>query len=299
MSCHTQQTPLSSATPRAPRRVGLIAGWGRYPILVAQALRRQGIDVFCLGIAGHADPQLAEICNDFRYNGIAHFEKAIRYFHQQQVTDVTMAGKVHKLLMFQPWRWFKHLPDRRAIRLFFPHFWTRQKDCRDDSLLGAVVAEFAREGMIFGPATDYVPEVLVSRGQLTSRSPSAWQLRDIQFGWHLAKEMGRLDVGQSVAVKDQAVLAIEAVEGTDECIRRAGKLCPGGGFTIVKVAKPQQDMRYDVPTFGLGTLETLVAAGGSVLAIEAGRTILLDGSEAIDFANRKGLIVTSLDAAPL
>ena len=251
MSTDIKSTTLAlpSNTP-SPRRVGLVAGWGRYPILVAQALRRQGIDVYCLGIAGHADPHLANICNDFRYNGIAHFEKAFRYFHEQQVTEVTMAGKVHKVLLFQPWRWFKHLPDRRAIRMFFPHLWTRQKDCRDDSMLTAVVDEFAREGMTFRPATDYMPEVLVGRGLLTSRAPSQWQNRDIQFAWHLAKEMGRLDVGQSVCVKDQAVLAIEAVEGTDECIRRAGKLCPQGGFTVVKVAKPQQDMRYDVPTFG-------------------------------------------------
>src|SRR5580704_4702400 len=98
-----EQEPTILSISNAPRRVGLIAGWGRYPLLVAQALRRQNIEVFCLGIAGHADPSLAEICNDFRFNGIAHFEKAFRYFHQHKVTEVTMAGKVHKLLLFQPW----------------------------------------------------------------------------------------------------------------------------------------------------------------------------------------------------
>ena len=133
-----------------------------------------------------------------------------------------------------------------------------------------------REGIRFAPPTDYAPELLVKAGQLTRRGPTAWQQKDIEFGWQMAKEMGRLDIGQSVAVKDQAVLAVEAVEGTDECIRRAGALCRAGGFTVVKVAKPQQDMRFDVPTIGLGTLETMHAAGGKVLAVEAGRTIFLD-----------------------
>jgi len=132
------------------------------------------------------------------------------------------------------------------------------------------------------------------KGQLTQRGPSAWQSKDIQFGWRMAKEMGRLDVGQSVAIKDQVVLAVEAVEGTDECIRRAGSLCRVGGFTLVKVAKPQQDMRFDVPTIGLGTLQNLLATGGRVLAVEAGRTILLDAAEVIDFADRQGLIIVAL-----
>ena len=134
----------------------------------------------------------------------------------------------------------------------------------------------------------------MKEGQLTRRGPTAWQQKDIEFGWKMAKEMGRLDIGQSVAVKDQAVLAVEAVEGTDECIRRAGALCRAGGFTVVKVAKPQQDMRFDVPTIGLGTLETLHAAGGKVLAVEAGRTIFLDQAAVIDFANRNGLVIVAV-----
>ena len=138
----------------------------------------------------------------------------------------------------------------------------------------------------------------MNEGQLTRRGPTAWQQKDIEFGWKIAKEMGRLDIGQSVAVKDQAVLAVEAVEGTDECIRRAGTLCRAGGFTVVKVAKPQQDMRFDVPTIGLGTLETLHAAGGKVLAVEAGRTIFLDQAAVIEYADRQGLVIVALaDAA--
>ncbi|MEN6459017.1 MAG: UDP-2,3-diacylglucosamine diphosphatase LpxI [Thermoguttaceae bacterium] len=276
------------------RRVGLIAGWGRYPVMIAEALRQQGCEVYCLGAIGHADPSLVGLCDDFRWLGLGRFSTAIRYFKRHGVTEVTMAGKIFKVRLFQRFGWIRHLPDLRTIRMFAPHFLTRKKDCRDDSLLLAVVNEFAGEGMHFAPATDYAPELLVPEGQLTRRGPSAWQQKDIAFGWRMAKEMGRLDIGQSVAVKDQAVLAVEAVEGTDECIRRAGSLCPAGGFTVVKVAKPRQDMRFDVPTIGLLTLETLHAAGGKVLAVEAGRTIFLDQTAVIEFADRKGMVIVAV-----
>ncbi len=225
---------------------------------------------------------------------MATFGGAIRYFHRHGVTEVTMAGKIFKVRLFEPWRWLRNLPDLRTIRMFLPHFLTRKKDCRDDSLLGTVVEEFASEGIRFLPVTDSAPELLVKEGQLTRRGPTAWQQKDIEFGWQIAKEMGRLDVGQSVVVKDQAVLAVEAVEGTDECIRRAGALCRAGGFTVVKVAKPQQDMRFDVPTIGLGTLETLQAAGGKVLAVEAGKTIFLDQAAVIEYADCQGLVIVAL-----
>jgi DUF1009 family protein len=278
---------------KTPRRIGLLAGWGRLPLTVAEALRRQGCEVYCLGTIGHADPALAEVCHDFHWLGLAKFGSAIRYFHRHDVTEIMMAGKIFKVRLFQRWSWLRHLPDLRTIRMFLPHFWTRKKDCRDDSLLGAIVEEFAAEGIHFAPPTDFAPELLVKEGQLTRRGPTAWQQKDIEFGWKMAKEMGRLDIGQSVVVKDQAVLAVEAVEGTDECIRRAGVLCRAGGFTVVKVAKPQQDMRFDVPTIGSGTLETLQAAGGKVLAVEAGRTIFLDQDAVIEYANRQGLVIVA------
>jgi hypothetical protein len=188
------------------------------------------------------------------------------------------------------------LPDWRSIRTFYPHFLAMHKDRRDDTLLGAIVEAFGADGITLGPATDYAPELLVKPGCLTDRRPSAAQETDIQFGWRLAKEMGRLDVGQSVAVKDRAALAVEAIEGTDACIQRAGTLCRAGGFTVVKVAKPQQDMRFDVPTIGLGTLDAMVAAGARVLAVEAGRTIMIDQAEVIAQANRHKLIVVALGA---
>jgi hypothetical protein len=144
------------------------------------------------------------------------------------------------------------------------------------------------------PATDFAPELLAPPGQLTRRGPTASEQRDIEFGWSLAKEMGRLDIGQSVAVKGRAVIAVEALEGTDACIRRSGDLCPQGGFTVVKVAKPQQDMRFDVPTIGIGTIESLIAAKASLLAIEAEKTIIVDQPQVLALANRHGLSIVSL-----
>ena len=135
---------------------------------------------------------------------------------------------------------------------------------------------FDNYGIRMLPATDFAPELLVKQGTLTHKSITDYQMSDIRFGWNLAKQMGQLDVGQSVVIKGRAVLAVEAVEGTDECIRRAGQLCPSGGFTVIKVAKPGQDMRFDVPTIGIGTIQTMRDAGASLLAIEAGKTIVLD-----------------------
>ncbi len=282
-----------------PDRVGLIAGWGRYPIVIAEALKRQGRETFCLGTIGHADPELAEICDDFRWYGLGRLGFAVRYFKRHGITEAAMAGKLHKRFMFKSWFILRHTPDLRTIRAFAPHFLTRRKDCKDDSLMGTAVDLFAAEGIRFMPPTDYAPELLVKEGRLTRRGPTPAQTDDIAFGWQLAKEMGRLDVGQSVAVKNRAVLAVEAVEGTDLCIARAGDLCSAGGFTVVKVAKPRQDMRFDVPTVGLGTLRTMVAAGARLLAIEADRTILIDREEFLDFANRNKLIIVALERSSL
>lgn len=283
----------------APEKIGLLAGWGRYPLVVAQTLRSQGHQVYCLAIKDHADPTLRELCHHWRPQGVAKLGAAIRYFHRHGVTQATMAGKLHKTLIFRKYHWLKHLPDWKFFWTFYPHWITKTKDRKDDTLLGTIVAAFEREGIHFAPATDYAPELLVRSGNLTNRTPSAAQWKDIQFGWRLAKELGRVDVGQSVAVKGRAVLAVEAVEGTDECIRRAGRLCPAGGFTVVKVAKPQQDMRFDVPTIGPGTIQTLIEAGAGALAIEAGKTIVLDQEEVVRAADRHKLTIVAVDEQQL
>ncbi len=284
----------AGSTDSRTRRIGMIAGWGRYPIVVAEALHRQGIEIYCLGVRDHADPRLQQLCDHFEPIGVAKLGRAIRYFHRHGVRHATMAGKIHKVLLFRRFYWLRHLPDGHFVRAFYPHFITKTKDRKDDTILGTIVDAFGSHGISFAPATDFAPELLVKYGQLSGRGLTHGQQKDIEFGWELAAEMGRLDVGQSVAVKGRAVLAVEAVEGTDECIRRAGQLCPAGGFTVVKVAKPQQDMRFDVPTIGLGTLKTMAEAKASVLAIQADKTIILDREEVLDFARKHGVSIVAL-----
>jgi hypothetical protein len=278
------------------RRIGLVAGWGRFPILVARSLKALGYEVHCVALAGHADPLLAEICDSHAQCGVARMGQHIRYLRRRGVTRATLAGKLFKdKLLFGRWGWLGLLPDWTTIRAFFPVFIQGHKDRRDDTLLSVIVHEYARGGITMAPATDFAPELLAQPGLLTRRGPTAAQEQDIAFGWEMAKEMGRLDIGQSVAVKGRAILAVEAVEGTDACIRRAGELCPQGGFTVVKVAKPQQDMRFDVPTIGIGTIESLAAAGASVLAIEAGKTIVVDQAEVVALADRHGLAIVAME----
>lgn len=276
------------------QRIGLIAGWGRYPLYLAKSLKESGHRVYALGVVNHADRAIAQYCEAFRYLGLGRMSTAIRFFRKHQVTHATMGGKIEKRLLFNPWFLWKQLPDLYTIRTFAPMFFTRRNDCKDDTLLLALVNAFGRAGITFLPGTDFAPELLVKRQRLTRLGPSTAQWKDVCFGWTLAKEMGRLDIGQSVCVKNQAVLAVEAIEGTDQCIRRAGSLCTSGGFTVVKVSKPQQDMRFDVPTFGLQTMQTMVESGSRVLAIDAGKTIFIDKQEVIDFADRNKLIVVSV-----
>jgi UDP-2,3-diacylglucosamine hydrolase len=277
-------------------KIGLVAGWGRFPVVVAESLKDRGYEVHCVGLKNHADSALRKVCDSFMASGVARLGEHIRYFRRRDITHATLAGKVFKdKVLFGRFGWLSLVPDLRTIRAFFPMFVLGKKNRSDDTLLTVVVDQYAQSGITMAPATDFAPQLLVSPGQLTRRGPTASEDRDIGFAWSLAKEMGRLDVGQSVAVKGRAVLAVEAVEGTDACIRRAGELCRQGGFTVVKVAKPQQDMRFDVPTIGLGTIHSLIAAGGKCLAIEAGKTIVVDQSEVIGLANQHGVAIVSLD----
>jgi DUF1009 family protein len=280
-------------------RIGLVAGWGRYPFVVAEALKYSGYEVYTVGIKGHADSSLADVSDGYCEVGLARIGAVIRYLRRQGVEQATLAGKIHKVVFFQRFAWLGLIPDLTTIRTFYPHFISGRENRNDDSLLLGVVDAFERGGVMLAPATDFAPELFVDTGTLSSTRPTHKQQQDIAYGWQLAKEMGRLDIGQSVAVKGRAMLAIEAIEGTDKCIERAGQLCRQGGFAVIKVAKPQQDMRFDVPTIGIGTLQTLVDSGGSVLAFEANRTIMLDQAEMIDFANRHKLVVVSVDAAAI
>jgi DUF1009 family protein len=277
------------------RKMGLLAGWGDFPLAVASALKQQDYQVYCLGIRDHADARLAQVCDDFRLVGVAKLGGHIRYFKRRGVRQATMAGKIFKdRMLFRRWGWLRHFPDWRCCRAFYPHFVARTRDRSDDTLMITMIEAYAEDGITFAPPTDFAPELLVKLGLLSGRTPNAAQQKDIEFGWRLAKELGRVDVGQTVVVKGQAALAVEAVEGTDACIRRAGQLCPQGGFTVVKVAKPQQDMRFDVPTIGVGTLHSICEAGGKLLAIEAGKTIVVDEPAVVRFAQENGLTVVAV-----
>ncbi|CAN5881035.1 UDP-2,3-diacylglucosamine diphosphatase LpxI [soil metagenome] len=285
--------PGRDLSARQSPRIGLLAGSGRFPILFAEAARRQGFSVACVGIRYEAPDELRAICDAFETVGVTKLGRMIRTFRRWDVQEIVMAGKVTKNVMYTPLRFARLMPDYRMFRFWYG----RLRDHKDDSILLGVIAEFNRDGMSFQSALDYCPELLVNQGILTRRRPTPAELEDVRFGWRMAKEMGRLDIGQSVAVKELATIAVEAIEGTDRCIERAGSLCRSGGWTLVKVAKPQQDMRFDVPTVGVKTIESLHKAGARILAIEAGKTIVIDQPEVIALADRFGISIVALEPA--
>jgi DUF1009 family protein len=272
------------------RPIGLLAGGGRLPIVFAEKARSAGIPVVCVGLRPAASPELAGIVQRFYWSGVARLGRVIRCFRREGVERAVMAGKIWKTVIHTPWRLFHLLPDWRMVRFWYSR---HRRDNRDDSLLLGLLAEFAADGIHFESPLKLCPELLVKPGILTRREPTAREEADLAFGWELAKEMGRLDVGQSVAVKERAVLAVEAIEGTDRAIARAGELCRAGNFVVVKVAKPQQDMRFDVPTVGCSTIETMNQAGARVLAIEADKTIVLDQTQTIALADRYGISIVA------
>jgi DUF1009 family protein len=271
----------------------MVAGWGRFPTLFAEKARSLGQPLVCVGIRGHADPALAHQVDAFYWAGLLRLGRVIRCFKREGVERVVMAGKIHKVHMHRRWRFLHFIPDWRTLRFWFNH---QRATNGDDHLLLGIIDEFAADGLRVESALTLCPELLVRQGLLTRRAPTAAEEKDIRFGWHVAREMGRLDVGQSVAIKERAVLAVEAIEGTDRAIARAGELCQAGGFVVVKVAKPQQDMRFDVPTVGCNTVEAIHQAGGRVLAIEAGKTIVVDEAQVVALANRYGMTIVALNS---
>src|SRR5262245_7948860 len=200
-------TMPTTETAEAP--IGLLAGWGRFPILFAEKARRLNRPVVCVGVKHEASPELISLVDRFHWTGLAKLGRTIRCFRKAGVRQVVMAGKIHKTSLFLPWRILRLLPDWRTIRFWL--FRRKRQDNKDDSLLLDMIDEFAADGITFASALDFCPELLVKHGLLTRRPPTEREEADIQFGWDLAKEMGRLDVGQSVAVKEKAVLAVEAI----------------------------------------------------------------------------------------
>jgi UDP-2,3-diacylglucosamine hydrolase len=282
--------PASSNNTRAHAPIGLLAGSGRFPILFALRAKELGLPLVCLGIKNEAAPELMALADRFYWTGLLRVSRMIRCFKREGVEQIVMAGKIQKVGMNTPFRLLHYLPDWRSFCMWF---FTKRADNKDDTLLLKFIAEFKKDGLTFASALDFCPELLVKPSIMTRRRPSSAEEADIVFGWELAKEMGRLDIGQSVAVRERAVLAVEAIEGTDRAILRAGELCPRGGIVVVKVAKPQQDMRFDVPTIGCGTIESMHQAGARVLAIEAGKTIVIDQEETIALADRYGITIVA------
>ncbi|MCL2346826.1 MAG: UDP-2,3-diacylglucosamine diphosphatase LpxI [Planctomycetaceae bacterium] len=281
------------------KRIGIIAGFGDYPVLLAKYMKQRDYQIYCLGVRDQVKPEIREYCESFCEMGFGQFGKAVRFLQKNHVTEATMAGGIAKRQFYQKGMILRHWPDWYTIRLFAPHFLFRTKDNTSDSLLLTCVSAFERCGIKLLPGTDLAPELLVKREQLTKKTPTATQWKDIHFGWKIAKEMGRLDIGQTVTVKDQTIIAVEAMEGTDECILRSGRMCDG--ITVLKVAKPQQDMRFDLPCFGMQTMKTLADAGAKVLVVEADRSIFINKQDLVDFADKNDIAIVALlddDIAP-
>ena len=271
------------AAPQPP--LGLIAGEGEFPKLVARGARAAGRRVAIVALRGVADPELRDLADVFAWRGIARLGGWIRTLRAAGCREAVMAGRVRKTTMFAGprWRqWLQYWPDWTSIRLWY--FATRDK--RNDTLLAAVAAELARCGVTLIDSTAYCPEALAPAGVLTPFEPPRQMLVDADFGWPLARQIGALDIGQAIAVKEKEVIAVEAIEGTDKLIVRAGELCKQGAWTLIKVAKPNQDMRFDVPTIGPNTIEKLHAAGAAGLVIEAGKTLILERERVVELATK-------------
>ncbi|NLG41770.1 MAG: LpxI family protein [Phycisphaerae bacterium] len=274
---------LSPATAQSP--LGLIAGEGEFPKLVARGARAAGRPLAIVALRGAADAELRDLAERFCWRGIVQVGRWIRALRRAGCREVIMAGRVRKTQMFAGPRWLQYLqylPDLTSIRLWY----FRTRDKRNDTLLAAVAEEMQRKGLTLIDSTTYCRQALAPPGVLTPFPPPAAVLAAADFAWPIAKEIARLDIGQSVAVKEREIIAVEAIEGTDRLIERAGQLCPQGGWTLVKVAKPNQDMRFDVPTIGPRTIENLKRAGARGLVVEAGKTLIVERERLLALAGK-------------
>jgi hypothetical protein len=262
--------------------IGIIAGNGELPLLISREAKKSGKRVAICAIKGEADPVLEEIAEAFEWGRLGELGKVVKFFRAENVKDVVMAGKIRKTNLFKG----EVRPDFDMLQVL-----AKTLNHSDDSLLGGI-ANFleSKDIRLVDTTTLLTKDSLPDTGVLTKRKPSKQEALDIEYGWMLAKEMGRLDVGQTVVVKKQAVLAIEAIEGTDEAIRRGGVL-GNGDVVVIKTAKPNQDMRFDVPTVGLGTLEAMIESQAVVLAIEAGKTIVLNKEELVKKADQNRITI--------
>jgi DUF1009 family protein len=269
--------------------VGLIAGAGRFPIEIARAARLSGLRVVTVAIRDLADPELGSEAEGCQWLYLGELEALLQRFRDSGVRRCVMAGKVPKTFLYERARELR--PDERALGLL-----RDLGDRSDDSILLALASVLESEGFVLERQASFTPELLAPEGALGSLAPSPEHWQEIRFGWPIARALGRLDVGQSVVVRKRAVMALEAIEGTDEAIRRGGAL-GGPGACVVKVAKPSQDLRFDMPTIGVTTLETLVEVKAAVLAVEAGATLVLGQREVVEAADAAGIPVVGVPSS--
>jgi len=277
---------MSDAPP-----IGLIAGQGALPVIVARGMRAAGRRVCCIGLADQFVPELPALCDDFAEAGVVQLGKWLRLARRFGVREAVMVGRVSKARMHDPLRIFRQLPDWRAFNLWYRKL---RHDRRSATLLTALAEDLAKEGLVLIDSTTFIPDHMASEGVMTRRAPTAEQESDIAFGWPLLKQVGSLDIGQSIAVREKDVIAVEAVEGTDSMIGRAGELCRRKGWTLLKTARPGHDMRADVPTIGVSTIEKMHAAGGGCIAIGVGRVILVDRPAVLAAADRLGIAMVGV-----
>ncbi|HEY2930173.1 MAG TPA: UDP-2,3-diacylglucosamine diphosphatase LpxI [Acidobacteriota bacterium] len=266
-------------------RYGLIAGNGKFPFLVLEAARSRNISMVVAAVKDEASPQIDDAAETVCWMGIGQLGKLIDYFKREGVRKALMAGQVKHVQIFG-----SATPDWRMIRML-----ARLPRKNTDTLIGAVAEELGREGIELVDSTAFLEPLLAPAGLIAGPEPSGQKKKDIAYGHAVAREVARLDIGQTIVVKDQAVVAVEAMEGTDAVIRRAAELC-GGDFCVIKVAKPGQDMRFDVPVVGVGTIDTMIAARAALLVMDARKTLLLDREIISERANRHG--ITILGAEP-
>jgi len=265
--------------------VGLIAGNGRFPFLAAAGARRAGRRVLAVAIREEADPALEAAVDELHWVGLGQLGRCIDVLKAGGAREAVMAGQVKHRQIFSGL-----IPDLKLMGVL-----ARLAVKSTDNLIGGVADALAREGITLLPSTAFLGDQMAVAGAMTRRRPSAGEARDIEYGQRVARALAGMDLGQTVAVKDRAAVALEAMEGTDEVIRRAGGIA-GAGVVVVKVAKPRQDMRFDVPVVGRGTLAAMAEAGASVLAVDAVRTLLIDKADFLAEADSQTIAVWGMEA---
>ncbi|MBI5848732.1 MAG: UDP-2,3-diacylglucosamine diphosphatase LpxI [Nitrospirae bacterium] len=265
-------------------KLGLIAGNGELPKAVAEEARAKGYEVIAAGLEPLAERDLASVVDKIKWINVGKLGELIRFLKKSGVKEAVMAGKVPKSLLYKS----RITPDLRAMKLLFS-----LKDKSDDSILLALAKELQKEGITLLNTTDFTSSLLTPEGVITREGPTENEWKDIAFGWKIAKEIGRLDIGQTVVIRNQAVMAIEAIEGTDAAINRGGTLA-GSGAVVIKVSKPQQDMRFDVPVVGHATLRSMIDVQARVLAVESGKSIIINKEELIKGAEKAGIAIVGV-----